>query len=78
MLFPPIKTNDANYIPQNLLQSCALAFVLNSAIKSALNDDGVEVGKNFVLLQDHRASPRAIVNSEIEDPLVRGRLPNVV
>lgn len=77
VLFPHIKANDADDVAQDLLQGRPLPIVLICPIKSALDYDRVKVGEHFVFLEHHRAGPRAIIDSKVEDPFVRRCLPNI-
>ena len=77
VLFPHIKANDSNDVAQDLLKGCPLSIVLVSPIQRALDYDRVKVGEHLVFLKNHGARPGAIVDSKVEDPLVRRSLPNV-
>eukprot|EP00354_Favella_ehrenbergii_P002120 CAMPEP_0170475212 /NCGR_PEP_ID=MMETSP0123-20130129/16904_1 /TAXON_ID=182087 /ORGANISM="Favella ehrenbergii, Strain Fehren 1" /LENGTH=177 /DNA_ID=CAMNT_0010745579 /DNA_START=1907 /DNA_END=2440 /DNA_ORIENTATION=+ len=78
VLFPAVKADDAHDVAKNLLKRCSLTTVLVGAIESALDDNRVEVGEDFVFFKDHGARPRAIVDGEVKDPLMRRGLPDIV
>ena len=77
MLLPHVKANDADDVAQDLLQCSTLSIVLIGPIECALDNDRIKVGEYFVFLEDHGASPRAIVDGKVEYPLVRRCLANI-
>lgn len=68
MFFPLLVTNNFDDVEKSLLERVV------SIVKCALNDDLVVAREDFVLFENHRARPRAVVNREVNYPLVgRGR-----
>ena len=60
------------------MERSPLATVFVGAVNRALNDDRVEVGEHFVFLEHHGACPGAVVDCEVENPLVRSSLAHIV
>jgi len=67
MLLPLLEPDHAHNRLQHVLER------LISALSRAAHDHLVELLEDLVLLEDHRASPAAVINRKIKDPLMRGR-----
>ena len=77
VLLPHIEAYHAHNVAQYLLESCALPIVFICPVKRALDDNRVKVSENFILFENHRACPRAVIDGKVEDPLVRSSLPHI-
>ena len=72
MFFPLVKSDNFHNRLQHILQR--LIYVVDCALDDLL----VVLSKDFVLFKYHRTGPAAIVNCEVDDPLVCDSLRNVI
>ena len=72
MLLPLFIPNDFDNVEERLLQG------LLSIVHGALDDNLIVAWENFVFFEDHWAVPRAVVDGEVNDPLMRNRVWDVL